>query len=83
MKNEIHTARLERQMLTVPEVARYIRVTDDTVYRWVGQRTIPFTKVKRRTVFDKRDVDAWLDQNTVRPMKARAGQHKAEETGGA
>ncbi len=54
--------RESRELLTIEEVARYLKVPPLTV-RWLRQegRFAPAIKVGRRLLWDRRDVNAWLD----------------------
>jgi excisionase family DNA binding protein len=55
------------QLLTIDEVAAYLRVSVLTV-RWLRQegRFTPAIKVGRRLVWDARDVAAWAEANRER-----------------
>ncbi len=53
------------ELMTVEEVASYLRVTEKTVYRLLKQGRIPATKVGRQWRFDKNSIDEWLHQNSV------------------
>jgi excisionase family DNA binding protein len=55
------------QLLTIDEVAAYLRVSVLTV-RWLRQegRFAPAIKVGRRLVWDARDVVAWAEANRER-----------------
>ena len=50
------------EMMTLQEVAEYLRVTTKTVYRLLEKDNIPATKVGRQWRFDKSLIDAWLHQ---------------------
>ena len=51
------------ELMTVEEVARYLRVTKKTLYRLLKQGRIPATKVGHQWRFDKDAIDKWLHQN--------------------
>jgi excisionase family DNA binding protein len=53
---------MERELMTIDDVARYLRVPLLTV-RWLRQegRFAPAIKIGRRLVWDVRDVNTWLD----------------------
>ena len=52
-----------KKWLNVPEVAEHIGISKHTVYSWVDQRKIPFTKVpgSNRLLFDREKLDALLE----------------------
>lgn len=65
------------ELLTSEETAAYVRAPLATFYRWrsrgQGPRAI---RVGKRTLFDRRDVDAWLEQrreNGSAPAPSRNG----------
>ena len=51
------------KLMTLEEVADYLRVTKKTIYRLLERRIIPSTKVGRQWRFDKASIDAWLNQS--------------------
>jgi len=53
------------ELMTVEEVARYLRVTEKTIYRLVKRRRIPASKVGHQWRFEKSSIDEWLRQNSV------------------
>ncbi|WP_382161341.1 helix-turn-helix domain-containing protein [Hydrogenophaga sp. ANAO-22] len=67
-------------VMTVKEVADYLRVNQRTVYRLAVDRKLPGFKVGTTWRFKRMDIDRWID------AQAGAGQpeHEAEgrQTGG-
>jgi len=53
------------ELMTLQEVADYLRVTEKTVYRLLKRGRIPAVKVGRQWRFDKKSIDEWLHQNSV------------------
>lgn len=51
------------ELLTVEEVAQYLRVTTKTIYRLLKKGTIPTSKVGHLWRFDKGTIDTWLKEN--------------------
>lgn len=49
-------------LLTVPEVARLLRVRESTVYTWAEAGLLPCHRVGRLLRFDRGQVLAWLDR---------------------
>lgn len=49
--------------MTLVEVAAYLRLSKDTVYRMASSGKLPASKVGSQWRFRKKDVDQWLDQN--------------------
>jgi excisionase family DNA binding protein len=54
------------KLMTVEEVADYLRVTEKTVYRLLERGKIPATKVGRQWRFNNTSIDKWLRQNSVK-----------------
>ena len=52
-------------LMTVWEVADYLRVTKKTIYRLLGRGGIPANKVGNQWRFDKSSIDDWLQRNSV------------------
>lgn len=53
------------ELMTVKELARYLRVTKKTIYRLLKWSKIPATKIGRQWRFDRASIDQWLGQNSV------------------
>ncbi len=56
----------ERRLLSVRETAKILGISIHTLYSWVSQRKIPFVKCGRRTEFDTKDLDVWIERNKTR-----------------
>lgn len=54
------------KLMTVEEVADYLRVTEKTIYRLLDRGSIPATKVGRQWRFDAASIDTWLRQNSAK-----------------
>jgi excisionase family DNA binding protein len=50
------------ELMTVTELAEYLRISKASVYRLVRQRQIPVSKVGRQLRFRKDTVDMWLSK---------------------
>jgi len=53
------------ELMTLEEVAAYLRVTEKTIYRLLKRGGIPATKVGHQWRFNKASIDEWLHQNSV------------------
>ncbi len=53
------------ELMTVQEVASYLRVTEKTIYRLLKRGDIPATKVGRSWRFGKATIDEWLHRKSV------------------
>lgn len=57
------------KLLTVPEVAAYLRLNRFTVYRMAERGELPGAKIARRWRFKEREIERWLQQRKQRPRK--------------
>ena len=53
-------ANTEGEILTLKEVAEYLKVTDRTIYRLAGAKKIPAFKVGGTWRFSRADIDEWI-----------------------
>jgi excisionase family DNA binding protein len=51
---------MEDRWLSVSEIARYLGIKRDTVYKWIDRRSMPSHKVGRLWKFRQEEVDAWV-----------------------
>ena len=51
-------------LMTIPEVASYLRVTRRTVYEWLKGKKIPAVKLVGQWRFKKDKIDEWLERQT-------------------
>lgn len=71
------------EVLTVDEVARYLRVHEVTVQRWCRTGELPAAKIGRAYRIKKGDLDAWWDARTHRGGSPQSDSgHGTGEPGG-
>ena len=51
---------VEDRWLSVDEIARYLGVKRDTVYKWIDRKRMPAHKVGRLWKFRRQAVDEWV-----------------------
>ena len=49
------------QLMTIEEVAQYLRVKKRTIYDWVKKGKIPAVKTVGQWRFQKEKINAWLE----------------------
>lgn len=54
------TSNSEGEILTIKQVADYLKVTDRTIYRLAAAKKIPAFKVGGTWRFRKADIDGWI-----------------------
>ena len=62
-------AEIEDRWLSVEEMAKYLGVSNDTVYRWIDGHNMPAHKMGRLWKFKKDEVDDWVKSGGARPTK--------------
>ena len=55
------------ELLTVDEVADFLRVKPSTVYEWAKNGKIPASKVGRLWRFSREEVEAWVRNGGLQP----------------
>lgn len=56
------------EILTIKQVADYLKVTERTIYRLAGAKKIPAFKVGGTWRFSKADIDAWIKQQSMEAL---------------
>ncbi len=51
---------MENRWLSVKEVAAYLGIKPDTVYKWIHRKELPAHKVGRLWKFRCEEIDAWV-----------------------
>ena len=51
---------IKPRLLTVKMAAAYFGLPVHTIYFWVETRRIPYVRIGRRVLFDRRSIEAWL-----------------------
>lgn len=59
-------------LLTIEQVARYLKVDKFTVYRLVAQRKIPAYRVGNQWRFERKRLEAWLLKNSNIQQRKRS-----------
>lgn len=52
---------MEDRWLSVDEVAAYLGVKRDTIYKWIERKQMPAKKVGRLWKFKKEQIDEWVN----------------------
>ena len=61
-----------RRWLTVPEIAVHVSWSPDRVYRLTAAGAMPCRRIGSRVLFDRDEVDTWLDEHREGPRPRRA-----------
>lgn len=55
----------EHEILTLEEVAHYLRLKPQTIYKWAQERRIPAVKLGKEWRFRRSILDRWLDEQLL------------------
>ena len=64
----------ENAIMTIGEVADYLKVTERTIYRLAGAKQIPAFKVGGSWRFSKTDIDAWISRQSTADLDGTGEQ---------
>jgi len=67
---------MEDRWLSVDEIAVYLGIKNDTVYKWISRKRMPAHKVGRLWKFRREEVDSWVREGS-------AADDTAKDKGGA
>jgi len=67
-------ATTEGEILTIKEVAEYLKVTERTIYRLAGAKKIPAFKVGGTWRFSRADIDEWIRRQSVDQSDGATGK---------
>ena len=68
---------MEDRWLSVEEIATYLGITRDSVYRWVDNKSMPGHRVGRRWKFRREEVDEWVRSGGADDRETR-NEHAAD-----
>ena len=60
-------------LISTKEAAAMLGVSPLTLEVWRARKYIPFIRLGRRTLFDPRDLAAWVEKNKVQARPRRGG----------
>jgi len=66
------TSAVEGGILTIREVADYLKVTERTIYRLAAAKQMPAFKIGGSWRFSRQDIDSWIKQQSMEGLDARA-----------
>jgi excisionase family DNA binding protein len=55
----------DHEILTLEEVAHYLRLKPQTIYKWAQERRIPAVKLGKEWRFRRSILDRWLDEQML------------------
>lgn len=55
----------DHEILTLEEVAHYLRLKPQTIYKWAQEKRIPAVKLGKEWRFRRSVIDRWLDDQLL------------------
>jgi excisionase family DNA binding protein len=52
-------------ILTIPEVARYLKISKSKIYRLLSKKEIPHIKIGRNVRIRQTDLQTWVEKQTI------------------
>lgn len=68
---KIIPSRSKGDYTTVPQLAEYLQISKRTIFSWIYQRKIPYSKIGRRVVFKREDIEQWCEGKKVKASYER------------
>ena len=59
-----------KEVMTLREASQYLGISPDTLYKYLGERSIPAFKLGNRWRFKKDVLDRWMEKKSERPELA-------------
>lgn len=78
------TSNSDGEILTIKQVADYLKVTERTIYRLAAAKQIPAFKVGGSWRFSRADIDSWIKQQSSEGREYEgdtAGQSEGDTAG--
>ncbi len=63
---------IEGGILTIKEIAEYLKVTERTIYRLAAAKQLPAFKIGGSWRFSRQDIDGWIKQQSMQGLDSRA-----------
>ena len=61
---------MEDRWLSVEEIATYLGIKRDTVYRWINEKQMPAQRMGRLWKFKRDEVDEWVHKGGASEEKS-------------
>lgn len=66
---------MDTDIMTIREVAEYLKLTEKTAYRLAAEGKLPGFKVGGAWRFRKSDIDSWIETRKAETKEGRTGDH--------
>ena len=72
------TNTIEGGILTIKEIAEYLKVTERTIYRLAAAKQMPAFKIGGSWRFSRQDIDGWIKQQSAEIIGEKADALKVK-----
>lgn len=72
------SSKSDNAIMTIGDIAGYLKVTERTIYRLAGAKQIPAFKVGGSWRFSKADLDKWIEQQSTQTDNRTTNATEAE-----
>lgn len=62
---------MESRWLSAEEIAKYLGIAEDTVYRWIDAKGLPAHRVGKLWKFKTEEIDRWVKSGKADESNAR------------
>jgi excisionase family DNA binding protein len=69
------------EIMTIEDVAAYLKLKPQTIYTWAQNKKIPAAKLGKEWRFKKSIIDVWFDQHIDTKFKDISGANGSINTG--
>jgi excisionase family DNA binding protein len=70
-----------REVMNIRQASQYLGVSPDTLYKYVGEQTIPAFKLGNRWRFKKSKLDQWMEEKSELESGVKKAQASAKAAG--
>jgi excisionase family DNA binding protein len=60
-----------KSLMDIGQVAAYINLSTSRIYKMVAKKEIPHIRVATKILFDKVDIESWLNQRKISVRKTK------------
>lgn len=71
----------DHEIMTLEEVALYLRLKPQTIYKWAQEKRIPAVKLGKEWRFRRSILDRWLDEQMLSDESGFSHLREEEEPG--
>ena len=63
-----------KEVMTLREASQYLGISPDTLYKYLGEKSIPAFKLGNRWRFKKDLLDRWMEKKSERVLEVKSSR---------